>query len=149
MPRRRTMLLAMLSTLTLTTAACGSDEETGTASGGATPTAAAPAAAATEGPEATMRAYFTAISAGDTKTICDLEDDTLEQFKYNATGDACLQNASNQNAQPAIPTGEQITVSSTDVVGDTATYTVQDQKGASIQVGLEQNDGRWLVHVFT
>jgi hypothetical protein len=102
------------------------------------------------GAEATMRAYFTALRQGDAKVICALEDETLEMFKYDVSGDAaCLADEANQNEQPALPSGDEITIKTKAEQPEAANYVVTDQKGAEIQVQMVRTDGDWLVHIFT
>jgi hypothetical protein len=137
--------------VTLAIGACGGGKDTKDTSAGTTagttPSAQAPSSGANA--EATLRAYFTALNAGDVKTICALEDDTLELFKYNSTGPACLKDEANSTPQPALPSGDQITIADRAETPTTANYTVQDQKGASIKVQMVRQSGTWLVHVFT
>jgi len=130
---------------------CGGGTGTKDTSAGTTArtTAAAQAPASGANAEATLRAYFTALNAGDVKTICALEDDTLEMFKYNSTGAACLKDEANSTPQPALPSGDQITIANRAETPTTANYTVQDPKGASIKVQMVRGSGTWLVHVFT
>lgn len=135
----------------LATAGCGGDggaKSTSAAEPAAT-TAAAQAPASGRDAEATLRAYFTALNAGDVKTICGLEDDTLEMFKYNSSGAACLKDEANSTPQPALPSGDQITIVDRAETPATANFTVNDPKGASIHVQMVRESGAWLVHVFT
>jgi hypothetical protein len=135
----------------LATAGCGGgkDAKSPSASAPAGTTAAGKAPASGGTAEVALRAYFTALNAGDVKTICALEDDTLERFKYNSTGAACLKDAANSTPQPALPSGDQITIVDRAETPTTANFTVHDQKGASIHAQLVRESGTWFVHVFT
>ena len=149
--RRGASLVAVLVAMTIMVGGCGSDDDaasTPVPSEATEATEAATPASSGTAVEA-MRAYFTAINTGDTKTICALSDDTLKMFLYNSTGDACLENGANQNAQSAIPDGDRITIVSSQEEPESAQYLVNDEKGASITVLMWRVDGRWLVHVFT
>jgi ABC-type glycerol-3-phosphate transport system substrate-binding protein len=131
-------------------AGCGGDDSSTT-----TTAAAAPAVTETTASgggadaETTLRDYFTAIHTGDTETICALENDTLETFKYDATGQACLDDLSNQRAQAAIPAGDAIEIVDAQPGADSAAFVVSDPSGATINATLVRDGDGWVLDQFS
>lgn len=140
--------------LTFLLSGCGGDADddgasvdppdAGTASASAEPTTAAAAPTEAEA-DATVQAYFDAMRAADTATICALESEALKTLKYDDPA-ACADDLANQTEQ--MVWAEDIPVVEAAVSEGTGYLTVRPNAGDDVTealVTLRAVDGAWQV----
>ena len=77
--------------------------------------------------------------------ICALEAEVLEEFKYGSSGQACLDNSVNQQAQPVYR--DKVEIDNLRVGPDDATAQVEANASTSdvVQIYLSLIDDKWVV----
>ncbi len=126
--------------------ACGGDDKEEPADA---PAAAETAQALTqEELEAEVRTaiqdYYTAMRIADAETICDFETEELQQFKYNGTGQACLEDLSNNTKQFY----DKKTPIVLGTVSDSGASAQVTSGLAPTSLGLVRVDGEWKINKF-
>ncbi len=147
----RRVLLPLAVSAVLLVPACGEDDpqpadapSTSSPSPSDTPSAVEPEGS----PEDVIQAYFAAQRVGDAEAICALESEQLEIFKYDEAGQACLDDAGNNMAQPVW--AEEIVVVSTQEVPGGISAVIQPNAGSDAQatIVVVAVDGEWQIGSF-